>query len=340
MHFWSSRILKPKIAVALSQMREKVDNAVPLTMRTSQDHRFLLVSISPATPSSSRNRQRSRTRSPSVQSHQADGSRSDDNTTLVDSSTEFSGTEDDGNEEEDDSGSDDESDSSVKESNTSGSEDVTFNDQIFSSDDENEYAVSKTSEMESDDGNSSDSENDSCKRKIGFKYTDEELQDRGRLSVTLLSGVKFAKLGIIDEWFEDLPFQKQVKVVWKLLDPSNGGLLQLTHVNRNQTQRLIDTLNEALNKDESDTTALTLMNLGKKRSGVCIRRGLRNLRSEPETLKACLRRCLRLHNDKTCSIHDIIGDDLKTLSDENIEEMEKQAFESLNKGDQETDLLP
>jgi hypothetical protein len=343
MHFWSSRILKPKIAIAVSQMREKLDNAVSLTMRTPQDHRLLLVSTPPATPSSSRNRQRSRTRSPSVQSRQADGLRSDDNATLADSSAESSGTADDGSEEEDDCGSDDESDSSDNESNTSGSKDVTFNDQIFSSDDENEYATSETSETsetESNDGTSSDSEDDSRKSKIGFKYTDEELKDRRRLSLTLLSGVKFARLDIIDEWFEDLPFKQQVKVVWKLLDPSNGGLLQLTRMDRNRLQRLIDTLNEALDKDESDKTALTLMNFRNKKSGACIRRRLRNLHSEPDTLKVCLRRCLRLHNDNTKSIHDIIADDFKTLSDEDLEKMEKQGFELLNKGDQETDLFP
>ena len=151
-----------------------------------------------------------------------------------------------------------------------------------------------------------------------------------------MSGVNFEELDIIDEWFEDLPFKQQLKVVWKLLDPSNGGLLQLTRLDRNRLQRLIDTLNEALDKDESDETALTLMNFRNKKSGALIRRGLRNLHSEPETLKVCL----RLNNDKTKSIHDIIADDLKTLSNGDLEELEKQGFELLNKGDQETDLFP
>ena len=94
---------------------------------------------------------------------------------MADSTAESSGTADDGSEEEDDWGSDDESGSSDNESNTSGFKDVTFNDQVFSSDGENESTTSETSETsetESSDGSSSESEDDSGKSKIGFKYTD------------------------------------------------------------------------------------------------------------------------------------------------------------------------
>ena len=124
------------------------------------------------------------------------------------------------------------------------------NDQIFSSEDDNEYTTSGTSKTESGDGNSSDTEDNSPNRKIGFEYTDEEFEGRRHLSLTLLSGVKFAELDILDEWFEGLPWKQQVNVIWKLMDPSNGGLLLSTRVEwkQDRLQRLIGTLNEALNK--------------------------------------------------------------------------------------------
>lgn len=270
MYFWSSRILKPKIAAAVSRMREKLDTAKSLPIRTAH---------------------------------------------------EFSGAENDDIEEEDNNSND--------------------NDSNYS-DNENEYTSSETSGTESDDGNCSGSGNDSHKRKIDFEYTDEELEERRRLSLTLLSGAEFAMLDILNEWFECLRPNQQVNVIWKLVDPSNGGLLLSTRREwkKSRLQRLIDTLNEALNKDKSNKTALTTKSLGYKKSKGPIRRGLRNLLSDPETLKVCLRDCLILHDDETYSVHEIIADDLKTLSDEDQEELETQGFELLNQVDQESNLLP
>jgi len=356
MHFWSSRVLKPKIAAAIIQIRRSLDTTVLLPVSTPQCHGFLPASTFPATPPSSRNYQRSRHTSPSVQSRQAGRSNTDDSAASASSSAESIGTEDENSKGEGNNtidnenyisegqsySSDDQSYSGDDEGNTNGSENVAFNDQTFSSDDESEYTPSETSETESeteseidgeigsemnsemgtDDGDNSDS------GRIGFKYTDEELKDRRHRSLTILPGFKFAELSILGKWFEDLPFKQRVNVILKLWNPSNGGLLLSNHTGQGERvlNRLIIYLNMTWDESEPDEPTITKKKLGEKSSRSLIHRRLSNMR-RAEILTACLRDCLSLHNDRACSVHQIIVHDLETLSHEDLEEMERQAFE-------------
>ncbi|KAL9617418.1 MAG: hypothetical protein Q9160_007775 [Pyrenula sp. 1 TL-2023] len=168
------------------------------------------------------------------------------------------------------------------------------------------------------------------------EYTVEDSEDKMGLALTLLPGIKFAKLSSIDAWFEQLSSEQRIEVVWKLINPSNGGLLQSLPVHKNRLQKLLDTLNQAGDEGKSDKIVLTDLTITMKMAEVAIRPRLRNL--ELKHLKVCFRLCLRLHDDRTNSIHKIIADDLATLSSEDREQMEKQAFEFLNSGDLQIDL--
>lgn len=340
MHIWSSRILRPKLGVAISRVIEKLlRDPISFARRFSRDQSLLHVPSPPRTPGSSRHRRRSRTRSLSVQSHQSDELNSDDNTTLIDSSTEFSSPGYDSDKEEDESSDGDWSDDTGTRSSSRKSEDVTFLDETFSSDSGSEYS-SEASSSESDDEHHGDEEQDFSEEKTGSKYTDEELEDRRRLSLTLLTGAQFARLDVLDKRFDGLFPKQKVNLIWNLLKPFNTARLRLGLADRELLQRLLDTLNAALGKAGSEKDGLTMSNLHTKKSGGRIRHALRNYSSEPETLKCCLCCSLHLYSDETHRVHTVIAEDLEILSDEDIKQMEEQAFKLLNQDDQQNDMLP
>ena len=97
-----------------------------------------------------------------------------------------------------------------------------FISQALSSDDESTYSNPEKSDIEFEDGSSSDTENRSPKRRTHFDYAEEELQDRTAL--TILLGGNFAKLDCIQDWFNNLDLKYKVKIIRSLIDTSNGGL--------------------------------------------------------------------------------------------------------------------
>ncbi|KAL9115200.1 MAG: hypothetical protein Q9227_000994 [Pyrenula ochraceoflavens] len=301
MHTWSSRILRPQLGVAVTRVLKQL-----LQSPSSLERQLRHGPTPPDTPASSPDRTTNRRRSPSIRSHQSDPSNSDDDTTLIGIGAESGSPEHDSDGEEDESRDDD------------GSDD----------------------EHLSDEEHLSGEEHCLSKEEISPEYTDEELENRRRLSPTLLSGAQFAKLDILYTWFEGLPHKQKVNLIWNLLKPFNVRKLHLQLATRKLLQPLLDTLNEALGKNGSEKSALKISNLHIKRTPGRIRHALRNCRSEPETLESCLRRSLCLNDDKKQSVHSIIAKDLETLSDEEREQMEKEAFELLNRVDQQNDQLP
>ena len=340
MHFWSSRILRSKIAAAVSQLRVKLNTIVTIPIRTPRSQRFLSVSTPPRS-TSSHNRSRSRTKSPCVRSHKSREESTDD-ATLVDSSTESSGILDDSNEgEQNTSDSDDGTDKST----VSESEDVAFVDQILSSDDESTYPSPETSDIELEDQSSSDTDNGSPKRRVRFKYAEEELQERRRTALTILPAWSFAGLDGIRDWFYNLNLKYKVKTIWSLIDTSNGGLQIYTHDEwkKNKLEGFVFVLNEALDLDESDNLFLTAPKLGPKKTGGTVRRGIRALHDQPSLLWDCFETCLSLYddkNDKRKNVFAIIREDFDILTERELKQMEEHAFELLNEDDQESNLLP
>jgi hypothetical protein len=284
MHFWSSRILKSKIAAAVSHMQVKLKASVPIPIRTPQRRGFLSVSTPPRS-SSSQNHSRSRTRSPSVRSHKSCEENADD-ATLVDNSTEWSGTSDDSGEREQNTS---DSDNGNDENTTRDSEDVAFVDQALRSDDESTCSSPEISDTEFEDGSSSDTENESPTRRMHFEYTEEELQDRRKTALTILSGWRFSQLDGIKDWFDSLSLMYKVKTIWSLVDTSNGGLQIYTRNEERQKllERLLTILNQAIDLEKSDALFLTAPRLGSKKTGGTVRRGIRALREEPLLLWHC-----------------------------------------------------
>ncbi|KAI9695123.1 MAG: hypothetical protein M1820_008891 [Bogoriella megaspora] len=343
MHIWASRCLRPKLAAAVSQICENLDNNVPLPLTSRTSHDSTLPLTPPATPESSRRRSRS---TPMRESLSRNGEVSA--TCRVRSQSADSKVEDDGSSgKEADDGSEEERNDGRYSEELDGKLElpaaIPFVDQVLSRDDDGEFIDFNMSEDEDDeDENIADTEGDERSEiENGLQYTEEELEERRRLAPYLLSGPQFAKLDILKSWFESLSSARQVKAIMKLVDTSQGGLAVSGHPGpkRKRLSYLVTNLNNALRKDGYKARPLTSQRLRCKSWKRRVQRGFKLLETEDRLV--CLRDCMLLRNEGSgiASVHEVLEEFLKIISGEERAEMEAQAFKLLNQRDQNSDLL-
>ncbi|KAL9087744.1 MAG: hypothetical protein Q9165_006511 [Trypethelium subeluteriae] len=104
-------------------------------------------------------------------------------------------------------------------------------------------------------------------------------------------------------------------------------------------QHLVDVLNYALSRDTPEKAVLKIRKLENKTMKGSVRNEFRIPRSDPDTLLGCFRDCLHLHNNEKLSVHNIIANDLETLSGKDREARKRQAFELLDEAEHDSNFL-